>query len=168
MNKIHISYDQTEIGEMIIGSYKGKLCLLDFNNREIRKKLNHQLKKALDADFIEREDDIIVETKKQLEEYLKGRRKEFTIPLLMIGTEFQQLVWKELMDIPYGRTASYLDIAKRIHKPKSFRAVAMANKYNKIAIIIPCHRVIRENGNVSGYGGGSTVKERLIALEKNK
>lgn len=102
----------------------------------------------------------------QLEEYLAGKRKEFDIPLAMEGTPFQQAVWNALLAIPYGETRSYGQIAETIGKPKACRAVGMANNKNKIAVFIPCHRVIGANGNLVGYAGGLDIKKRLLELEK--
>ena len=102
----------------------------------------------------------------QLEEYFDGRRKEFDIPIKLIGTEFQKKVWKELLKIPYGATVSYKDIAIKIGNPKACRAVGMANHNNPILIIVPCHRVINENKNLGGYALGLDLKRRLLVLEK--
>lgn len=105
----------------------------------------------------------------QLQEYFNGTRKEFTIPLLIQGTPFQQSVYKELLKIPYGQTISYQQLAVNINHPKAYRAVGNANNKNSIQIIIPCHRVIKNNGSIGGYAIGETIKERLLSLEtKNK
>ena len=95
-----------------------------------------------------------------------GRRREFQLPLAPKGTEFQQKVWKALLDIPYGETRSYGEIARAIGNPKASRAVGMANNRNPIAIIIPCHRVIGSTGKLVGYGGGLDKKEFLLNLER--
>lgn len=106
--------------------------------------------------------------KKQLDEYFNGIRKDFTVDLsLAKGTVFQKKVWDELLNIPYGETVSYLDIAKGIGNDKAVRAVGGANNKNPIAIIIPCHRVIGRNGKLIGYESGLDKKEFLINLEKN-
>jgi methylated-DNA-[protein]-cysteine S-methyltransferase len=101
----------------------------------------------------------------ELQEYLDGDRKEFDLPLELSGTEFQKKVWNALMEIPYGQTKSYKDIAERIGNIKACRAVGMANNKNPIAIFVPCHRVIGSNGKLVGYGGGLDIKERLLELE---
>ena len=111
---------------------------------------------------------LLLEAKKQLEEYFAGRRREFQLPLAPKGTEFQQKVWKALLDIPYGETRSYGEIARAIGNPKASRAVGMANNRNPIAIIIPCHRVIGSTGKLVGYGGGLDKKEFLLNLERQK
>lgn len=112
------------------------------------------------------ETEIIKKTAFQLEEYLSGERKEFTIPLKPNGTEFQKKVWKELCNISYGETASYGEIAEKIGSPKASRAVGMANNKNPIVIIIPCHRVIGADGSLTGYAGGIEVKKQLLDIEK--
>ncbi len=165
-NTIHTSYHKTKIGEFIIGSFEGKICILDFRYRKMRTTVDNRIKRLLEAEFIEQEDAVIAETKKQIDEYLQKQREEFDIPLLFVGTDFQKQVWNELLNIPYGKTASYLDIAKGINNPKAVRAVASANGANAIAIVVPCHRVIESNGGLGGYGGGLSIKKRLLRLEK--
>ena len=102
---------------------------------------------------------------RQFQEYLTGNRKEFTIPLHQLGTPFQILVWEELLRIPYGETRTYSDIATRVENLKGQRAVGMANHKNPIAVMVPCHRVIGKNGNLTGYAGGLDIKQRLLELE---
>lgn len=102
----------------------------------------------------------------QLIEYFQGQRRIFDIPVSQEGTEFQLKVWNELMNIPYGKTASYLDMARRLGDPKMIRAAASANGRNHIAIIVPCHRVIGTSGELVGYAGGLWRKKWLLGLEK--
>ena len=99
---------------------------------------------------------------------MDGKRKSFDLPLKPEGTEFQKKVWNALLDIPYGETRSYKDIAVAIGNPKACRAVGMANNRNPISIIIPCHRVIGANGSLVGYGGGLPIKIELLNLETGK
>ncbi len=165
-NKINIGYYKTRIGELIIGSYDKKLCILDFRYRKMRTSVDNRIKKYLKTDFIEQEDEIITETKKQIDEYLEGKRQGFNIPLLLLGTDFQKQVWNELLKVKYGETATYLDVAIRIDNSKAVRAVASANGANAIALIVPCHRIIESNGGLGGFGGGLSVKRRLLKLEK--
>lgn len=106
------------------------------------------------------------EAKKQLEEYFKGSRKDFNLPLDPKGTQFQKNVWKALETIPYGQTWSYKQVAEAVDSPKAYRAVGMANNRNPISIVIPCHRVIGANGKLVGYGGGLEIKRYLLDLEK--
>jgi methylated-DNA-[protein]-cysteine S-methyltransferase len=101
----------------------------------------------------------------QLEEYFEGARRRFDLALAPRGTEFQHRVWQALMAIPYGTTASYQQIARRIGNPKATRAVGLANGANPVAIIVPCHRVIGADGSLTGFGGGLDLKRRLLELE---
>ena len=101
----------------------------------------------------------------ELEEYFAGRRREFTFPLDLRGTEFQVKCWRALLDIPYGETRTYANIARAVNQPLGFRAVGLANNRNPIAIVVPCHRVIASDGTLCGYGGGLDIKRRLLELE---
>lgn len=111
--------------------------------------------------------DVENEIQKQLKEYEDGNRKEFNLPLHLIGTEFQKQVWNALLEIPFGETRTYQEIAIRIGKPKALRAVGGACNRNPIGIIVPCHRVIGKNGSLTGYAGGLFYKELLLKHEKD-
>lgn len=102
-----------------------------------------------------------------MDAYFEGRLKEFKVPLDISGTDFQKQVWQALVEIPYGTTSSYLRQAEVLGKPLSVRAVANANGMNKIAIVIPCHRVVGSDGSLTGYAGGLWRKRKLIDLEKD-
>ncbi|MCI1959991.1 MAG: methylated-DNA--[protein]-cysteine S-methyltransferase [Clostridia bacterium] len=104
--------------------------------------------------------------RRQLTEYFNGKRKKFDLKLIFSGTEFQKKVWKTLMDIPYGKTASYKEIACAINSPNAARAVGNANHNNKHWIVVPCHRVIGSNGDLCGYGGSIWRKAKLLEFEK--
>ena len=110
---------------------------------------------------------LIKDAFRQLSEYLIGERKEFDLPIRMRGTEFQKRVWRALLEIPYGETRSYKQIAEAIGNSKGVRAVGMANNRNQLLIVIPCHRVIGSNGSLVGYGEGLEMKEFLLRLEKS-
>ena len=166
MNQVNIQRHKTKIGELVLGSFDGKLCLLGFGHREMRRAVYGRIKKGLDVEFVEQGDEILEKTRKQLNEYLNGNRKEFDIPLLMVGTDFQRRVWKALMKVPYGVTSTYGQIAEDIGSPKAVRAVGNANSANPISIIVPCHRIIGSDGELVGYGGGLSVKKRLLKLEQ--
>lgn len=145
---------ETKIGKILLAEEEGHMTNLYFDDqREVE---GAELKETA----------LIREAKKQLDEYLLGRRKEFNLPLKAKGTEFQQRVWQALLDIPYGETKSYGEIAKIIGNPKAARAVGLANNRNPISIFIPCHRVIGKNGKLVGYGGGLQIKEFLLTLER--
>ncbi len=110
---------------------------------------------------------VLLKASEQVEAYLSGRLKKFTLPLdLVQGTEFQKLVWSELSRIPYGETRSYREIAEKVGKPKAFRAVGTANGKNPLSIVVPCHRVIAANGTLGGYAGGLKLKTHLLELER--
>lgn len=108
---------------------------------------------------------LIMQAINQLNEYFDGKRKIFDFPISPQGTDFQKKVWQSLLEIPYGETRSYKEIATKVVNPKACRAVGMANNKNPIAIVIPCHRVIGKNGELTGYAGGMDVKSYLIKLE---
>lgn len=143
-----------QIGKILIAENNGKIIRIETFKENIK----------LD-DLSRKETEVIKQAKMQLEEYFVGKRKDFNIPLEIKGTEFQEKVWKALLEIPYGETRSYLDIAKAVGNPKASRAVGMANNKNKIMIVIPCHRVIGSNKKLVGYAGGLEVKEKLLKIE---
>jgi methylated-DNA-[protein]-cysteine S-methyltransferase len=111
--------------------------------------------------------EILKDCMKQLDDYFKGKRQEFTIPYCMEGTDFQKKVWTALTEIPFAETGSYKDIAVSIGNEKAVRAVGMTNGKNKLSIIVPCHRIIGSNGKLTGYAGGLWRKEWLLQHEKN-
>ena len=166
MKFINIQYCKTKIGELILGSFEGKLCLLDFRYRKMRKSVDERIKKGLNAKFVENNTEIIERIQAELVEYFHGNRKEFDVPLQMVGTDFQKSVWEALLRVPFGTTSTYLQLAKNINNEKAVRAVAAANGANSMAIIIPCHRIIGSNGELVGYAGGLPIKKRLLKLEK--
>ena len=168
MTDIRIQYHKTKIGELILGSFEGKLCLLDFNYRKMRNAVDDRIKKGLNADFIEEDSEIIEKTRTELDEYFKENRREFDVPIQIVGTDFQKSVWNALLKVAYGTTSTYLQLAKDINNGKAVRAVAGANGANAIAIIIPCHRIIGSSGELVGYAGGLPTKKRLLTLEKKQ
>lgn len=124
--------------------------------------------KPFDKLSVTRKTDLTNMVQKQLDGYFAGKLRAFDLPLLYQGTPFRMKVWKYLQTIPYGKTVSYLDVAKAIGHPKSARAVGSACKRNPIPIIIPCHRVIQSNGEMGEYSGGTQRKEQLLLLETNQ
>ena len=147
-----------ELGILGIGATEDKITDLFFEY-EIE-----NIKKS--SNYIIKETTLIKKAASQLFEYLNEKRRDFNLPLLKEGTDFQISVWNELLKIPYGETRSYKDIAIAINNEKAVRAVGMANNRNKISIFIPCHRVIGINKKLVGYGGGLEIKEFLLNLEK--
>ncbi|MBT5390696.1 MAG: methylated-DNA--[protein]-cysteine S-methyltransferase [Alphaproteobacteria bacterium] len=168
MDKINIQYYKTKIGELILGSFNNDLYLLDFRYRKMRIAIDSRIQKGLEADFIERNNQLLERTRQQIDEYFSGNRKKFTIPLLLVGSSFQKNVWKLLLKVPYGTTSTYLQLAKNINNKKAVRAVANANGANAIGIIIPCHRIIGTDGSLVGYAGGLAAKKRLLKLENDE
>ena len=164
-NKINIQYHKTDVGEFILGSFEQKLCLMDYRYRKMRISVDKRIQKGVQAKYIERNDDVLDLTKQQLNEYFSGDRTKFDLPLLMIGTDFQKRVWEALINVSYGETSSYLELAKSIDNEKAVRAVASANGANAMSIIIPCHRIIGSDGSLVGYAGGLPAKKRLLKLE---
>jgi AraC family transcriptional regulator of adaptative response/methylated-DNA-[protein]-cysteine methyltransferase len=156
----------TPIGEMIAGATVDGICLLEFHDRKILPNEYKDLTRLLNTTIEEGENKHLRLLRKQLKEYFGGKRKEFTVPLITPGTDFQQAVWKELLNIKFGTTRSYQAQAMAMNSPDSVRAVANANGLNRIAIVIPCHRVIGSDGSLTGYGGGLTRKRWLIDHEK--
>ncbi len=147
MNKFNY---KTCIGEIWIAEENNKIVYVAFS----------------EINGIKNETPLIIETYKQLNEYFAGERTNFNVPLSLDGTLFQTKVWKELMKIPYGQIVSYKYIAEKIGNPNASRAVGLANNKNKIAIIVPCHRVIGSNKKLVGYAGGLDIKKYLINLEQ--
>ena len=163
---INITRLETPLGTMFACAAEQGICLLEFTDRKMLETELKSLAKQLNANIIHGANKHFDLLRRQLDEYFEGKRKEFTIQLFTPGTEFQQSVWKVLQTIPYGSTYSYKQQAIALKKPDAFRAVANANGMNRISIIIPCHRVIGEDGNLIGYGGGLWRKKWLLDLEK--
>ncbi|MFD4704615.1 methylated-DNA--[protein]-cysteine S-methyltransferase [Gottfriedia sp. NPDC058432] len=155
MNQLDTAYIDTPLGILrIVGNEKG-VAYIDFvkeDNNEIQKIVPPSLKDAGN----------------ELIEYFNGSRKEFSIQSIAKGTPFQESVWRELVKIKYGETASYANIANRIGNPKAVRAVANANARNPLSIIVPCHRIIGSNGKLTGYAGGLWRKEWLLNREQGR
>ncbi len=167
MNQIEIQYYKSPCGELIMGSYKGKLCLCDWRYRKMRNAIDNRIKKKLDADYVEKNNDVLIETQNQLEAFFHLERKTFDLPLLLVGTEFQKQVWEQLMKVTYGDTATYLELAIGVGNKNAVRAVANANGANALSIIVPCHRIIGSDGQLVGYAGGLDAKRKLLMLEQD-
>ncbi|TDF37340.1 methylated-DNA--[protein]-cysteine S-methyltransferase [Alteromonadaceae bacterium M269] len=165
MRQINIQYFETNYGELILGAFNDKLCLCDWRYRTRRTTVDNRISKGLNASYIEQDDQVLKQTRQQLEEYFAGARQHFDIPLETVGTNFQRMVWSKLLEIPYGETSSYLKLAESIGNVKAIRAAANANGANALSIFIPCHRIIGSDGKLVGYAGGMEAKERLLKLE---
>lgn len=156
---------ESPCGTLMLGSLGDNLCLCDWQGEKPRDHVANRLRRLLDANFIDGTSAIIDTAIAQLDEYFAGQRKEFDIPLLFAGTDFQRKVWDALLSIPFGQTISYSEMARQIEMPKAIRAVANANGANAISIFAPCHRVIGHHHTMTGYAGGIAAKRYLLALE---
>jgi AraC family transcriptional regulator of adaptative response/methylated-DNA-[protein]-cysteine methyltransferase len=163
---ILISRLTTPLGPMFVCATDKGVCLLEFVDRRMLETEFKDLQRLLKAKIITGENPHIKQAKKELTEYFSGQRTHFDVALDTPGTDFQNSVWNCLHQIPYGETRSYQQQAESINNPKAVRAVASANGFNRISIIIPCHRVIGKNGQLTGYGGGLERKRWLIDHEK--
>ena len=164
---VDITRLDTPLGPMLAGANEQGICLLEFTDRKILESEFKDLAGRLNVSLVLADNKSFEPLKKQLSEYFDGQRKEFELPIYTPGTPFQQLVWKQLQSIPYATTRSYKEQAEAIGKPKAVRAVANANGMNRIAIIIPCHRVIGSDGKLTGYGGRLWRKKFLLDLEQS-
>ena len=158
METLYYSRIQSPVGTLILGVSAKGLVALDFDRGQFPPKMNKsvswQESKEATRDYVD-----------ELNQYFAGRRQDFTFALDLLGTLFQIQCWRALLDIPYGETSTYADIARSIGRPHAYRAVGMANNRNPTAIVVPCHRVIASDGTLCGYGGGLDVKSKLLTLE---
>lgn len=163
---MHLSYLllETPLGQMVACEAFGKLCALEFVEDDVMN-IVLPISKLLKLSPQEQSSDVLMQTQQELMEYFANQRKIFTVELLMIGTPFQKNVWEILLTIPYGRTLTYKEESIQYGNEKAIRAVSSANGKNKIAIIVPCHRVIGSDGSLVGYAGGLHRKQYLLNLE---
>lgn len=155
----HVFYYETMVGPVGIAERGGKITDLFFPGADDPKDV---------GEMTEEETPVIKEAIKQLDEYFEGARRDFDLPLELVGTDFQKAAWKGLLTIPYGQVRSYKQMAELVGNPKACRAIGLANNRNPIAIVVPCHRVIGADGKLVGYGGGLHIKEILLQLESKK
>lgn len=164
-NHIMIEEYQSPYGVMRLGAIGGRLCLCDWASESRDRKIDRRLGKYL-CGISEGDDAIVIdEAWRQLDEYFIGGRREFTVPLRFAGSDFQIKVWSKLLEIPYGETLSYSDIAGMLGCRSAVRAVANVCGANAMSIFVPCHRVIGANGAITGYAGGVDVKRALLRME---
>lgn len=175
MSEIHLMMQKNSInmkryhfpcGEMIFGSFEGRLCLCDWVDAKRRTIKDFRLQRMLKALYVEGTTDVIEMARRQLNEYFQCKRHDFDVPMLFVGSDFQKKVWNELLKIPYGLTVSYAEIAQYLGDMKCVRAVANAVSLNAISIIVPCHRVIGSDGALKGYDGGLEKKTYLLDFEQ--
>ncbi|MDH6357498.1 methylated-DNA--[protein]-cysteine S-methyltransferase [Parabacteroides sp. PF5-9] len=165
---VNVAYIETDLGLMVAAATDKGICMFEFADYKLIDLELRQLSEQFKAPLVQGDNPHFDTLKKQLDEYFKGERKTFDIPLDLVGTEFQKKVWLGLLQIPYGSTTTYGKQAELLGKPSSVRAVANANGKNKISIILPCHRVIGADGSLTGYGGGMWRKKRLLEFEKGQ
>jgi AraC family transcriptional regulator of adaptative response/methylated-DNA-[protein]-cysteine methyltransferase len=163
---LRVTLFATDMGPMIAAASEEALCLLEFADRRGLEASYGRMKKKFGLPVIPGTNKILEKTERELQEYFARKLRRFTVPVAMKGTPFQEDVWRELQRIPYGKTASYAEIAKRVGRPTALRAVAQTNAINRLYILVPCHRVIASDGSLSGYGGGVWRKRLLLELER--
>src|SRR5712692_6602428 len=164
METLYYSKLESPVGALYVGVSEKGMVLLDLHGGEFLRKPSLNGNRGAKVQWAESEKKTAAYVA-ELKEYFAGRRKKFSFPLDLRGTEFQKRCWQALLKIPYGKTCSYADIARQVGSPRSFRAVGQANHQNPVAIVVPCHRVITSAGTLGGYGGGLPMKEKLLRLE---
>lgn len=178
MNKIIVHRYESPCGALILGSFGDCLCMCDWTAQchddmcdsvtvRHHERVRRRLSRLLGAEFTEGTSAVIETARAQLDEYFAGERREFDVPLMFAGTEFQKAVWNELLLIPHGRTTTYGELARRIGRPAAVRAIAIAVGSNALSILVPCHRVIGADGTLTGYAGGLPAKRHLLVLENS-
>jgi methylated-DNA-[protein]-cysteine S-methyltransferase len=167
METLHSTIVSSPVGPLFLAASETGLVALEFNKRLAGQQTIRPNPRGLrvESDAVRFEAGTMSIYIRELAEYFSGRRREFTFPLDLRGTQFQLACWRALLAIPYGETRTYADIARAVGRPRGFRAVGMANNRNPVAIVVPCHRVIASNGALCGYGGGLDTKRRLLELE---
>jgi AraC family transcriptional regulator, regulatory protein of adaptative response / methylated-DNA-[protein]-cysteine methyltransferase len=161
------SIDST-VGPLIVGATDKGVCLLEFSDPQRRERQLRSLQRTFDARLEQRSHPLLDSMRAQLAEYFAGMLRTFDLPLDFRGTPFQIKVWETLLEIPYGDTWSYKQVAVRTGDPDASRAVGTANGLNRIAVVIPCHRVVNSDGSLGGYGGGLHRKQSLLDLERGQ
>lgn len=167
-DKILISPYKSPCGSLLLGSLGDAICLCDWRLEDRNKRIFSRLKKILKTEIVEGSSPVIENAAGQLDEYFAGSRRDFDLPLVLAGTDFQKAVWKALHSVPYGSTLSYLDLSRIIDRPDAIRAVANAVGANAISIFLPCHRIIGIDRSLTGYAGGIDAKKYLLNLEKTQ
>lgn len=164
---VRIAWLQSPLGPMLAGADAGSLRFLDFTDRRAIESQIAALRRTSGLPIAPGSSSLLETLQKELKAYFAGALHAFSVPVLIPGTPFQGLVWKALSEIPYGETRSYGDIARIIGSPGASRAVGTANGLNRVAVVVPCHRVVNANGTLGGYGGGIERKKALLELERS-
>jgi AraC family transcriptional regulator, regulatory protein of adaptative response / methylated-DNA-[protein]-cysteine methyltransferase len=163
---VRIAWVDTPLGPMVAGATEEGVCLLEFTDRRMLEAQLDTVRRRFGTALVPGENTHLRQLRTELTEYFDGRRREFAVPLVYPGTEFEQEVWNALLRIPYGETRSYEDLAVELGRSGAQRAVGRANGMNRIGIVIPCHRVTNKDGQLGGYGGGLWRKRILLDLER--
>ena len=163
---VTVTWLRSPLGPLVAGATKDGVCLLEFSDRRMLEAQFATVRRRFQTPIVPGKIDHLTLLEKELAEYFAGRLTRFTVPLVYPGTPFQRRVWEGLLRIPYGETRSYEELANHVGSPGAQRAVGRANGLNRIAIVIPCHRVINKDGQLGGYGGGLRRKEFLLRLER--
>ncbi len=166
IDSVALTWIESPLGPLIAGADDRGVCLLEYSDRRMLETQIATLARRLRRPLVPGEHHALEQLRSELEEYFGGRRTRFEVPVNAPGTPFQERVWGELLLIPHGETRSYEQIAVGIGAPKAVRAVGRANGMNRVAIVIPCHRVVGKDGTPTGYGGGIWRKQRLLELER--
>jgi O-6-methylguanine DNA methyltransferase len=161
LSRIH-----TKVGSMLAGASEQGICLFDFEYRRSISSVRARVEHYMQEQFTDSDHFFFAVLRQQVEEYFSGIRKTFDVPLVLAGSDFQKRVWHALLQIPYGETRTYKQQSVALGDEKAVRAVATANGENGLAILVPCHRVIAENGSLTGYSGGLEKKKWLLDHER--
>jgi AraC family transcriptional regulator of adaptative response/methylated-DNA-[protein]-cysteine methyltransferase len=163
---IAAQFIESPLGPLLAAATKNAVCFLEFSDRRMLEHNYRQIRKRFGMPILPTTNNVLEQLRGELNCYFQGKQRRFSVCLAMNGTPFQERVWNELTRIPYGETISYEELASRIEQPTAVRAVARANGMNRISILVPCHRVIGKNGELTGYGGGLWRKRLLLELEQ--
>jgi AraC family transcriptional regulator, regulatory protein of adaptative response / methylated-DNA-[protein]-cysteine methyltransferase len=164
---VRISWLESPVGPLLLGASDSGVALLEFTDRRALESQLEILRRRLGQALVPGSNPLIERARKELAEYFEGKRRRFEVPIHAPGTPFEERVWSELSRIPYGETRSYQQIAAAVGRPAGYQAVGQANGRNRVAILIPCHRVVNKSGELGGYGGGLWRKRFLLELERH-
>lgn len=164
--RVTVTRIPTPLGPMVAGATDDALCLLEFADRRMLETQLRRLRQRLSAVFVPGNNPLLARTADQVRGYFEGTRRAFDLPLALPGTDFQMAVWEALREVPWGEAVSYGELARRLGRPSAVRAVARANGDNRVAIVVPCHRVVGSDGALTGYGGGLWRKRAMLELER--
>lgn len=167
-NPLYYQYMKTAYGALILAEFDGQIVLCDWQYRKMRHAVDTRIKKATSSLWVEESTPLLRQLKDEITAYLAGGRQKFSVPYRLVGTEFQQSVWRALVNVPYGAQVTYAMLAQQAGAPNAVRAVGAANGANALSLIVPCHRIVGHDGALVGYAGGVGVKRKLLSLEGPK